>query len=247
MIEKINLIKKLPLVKRRYIKLVSSYKIGTNNGKDVFVKVRTNNILKNEYKTIVKANHAKSIARTNFEFDKKSKILHCSTMDVFDKKQRGKGYGIVMHLMNIMELMENNFNKIELIAMPNAILFHGKCKFAPVLKDFHDILTVMLAISKKNTNKYKDLKPVIDKAGKYFDEVYSTSGVFCLNDDKLKYANEIAKEYLEIISTKKLSPEEKKEYGLNHVIYMELTKEEILKNKDFFNKLFKKFMIDYKI
>lgn len=246
MIEKINLIKKLPLVKRRDIKLVSSYKIGTNNGKDVFVKVRTNNILKNEYKTIVSANHSKSIARTNFKLDKKSKILHCSTMDVFDKKQRGRGYGVVMHLMNIIELMENNFDKIKLIAMPNAVLFHGKCKFAPVLKDFHDILTVMLAISKKNTKKYKDLKPVVDKAGKYFNEVYSTGSVSCLNDDKV-YANEIAKEYLEIISAKKLSPEEKKEYGLNPVMYMELTKEEILKNKDFFNKLFKKFMIDYKI
>ena len=247
MIEKINIIKKVPLVKNKSLKLVSSYKIGTNSGKDVFVKVRANNVLKNEYKTIVSSNRAKSIARTNFEFDKKSKILHCSTMDVFDKKQRDKGYGAVMHLINIMELMKNNFDKIELIAMPNAILFHGKCKFAPVLKDFHDILTTMLAISQKNTKKYKDLKPVVDKAGKYFDEVYSTSGIFCLNEDKLKYANEIAKEYLNIISTKKLSPEERKEYGINLVMYMELTKEEILKNKDFFNKLFKKFNIDYKI
>lgn len=247
MIDKIIPLQKLVFVKRRTFRLMPSYKIGNNNGKDIFVKVKTDNIRRNEFKTLIKANYSNSIAKTNFRLNKKLKILHCSTMDVFDKKQRGKGYGIIMHLTNIIELMENDFDKIRLMALPSAILFHGKCKFVPVLEDKNDIMNAMFDIARKKSDVYKDLKPVIVKAGEYFDELYSTGGLLCLNPNKLKYANGIAKEYIEIISKKKLSPEERKKYTFNFVMNMELTKEEILKNKDFFNKLFKKFNIDYKI
>ena len=49
------------------------------------------------------------------------------------------------------------------------------------------------------------------------------------------------------MSTKKLEPQDKVDYAFKNVLDMYLTKEKILENKDFFNALFKKFNIDYKI
>lgn len=144
-------------------------------------------------------------------------------------------------------MMENDLDKIELYSLGQAVLFHEKCKFEPQLKNIYDIIDSLDFISKKDCKKIPQIKDVEKEAGEYFDEIQFTNGIYCLNPRKLEYANSLVSRYIEAVNSKKLTPEEKEEYGFPQGFDMVLTKEKVLENKDFFNGLFKKFDIDYEI
>ena len=87
----------------------------------------------------------------------------------------------------------------------------------------------------------------IKKATEYLNEIVYTGGFYCLSPKNLKKASDIVTEYIEKVNTKKLSQEEREEYGFPSGFDMVLTREKILENKDFFNTLFKKYKVDYQI
>lgn len=238
--------KQIPFLERNNIKIVSGYKIPVKNDSDVFVKVESD-YEENEHETVIKREYSSSIARGKFEIDKKKRILKAGNMDVFKEHQKGKGFGIVLHLNNIMEMLENDLDKIELYSLGQAVLFHGKCKFEPRLRGSDEIMETLYSISEKDSEKIPQLKEIVKEAGEYFDEIHFTNGIYCLNPQKLEYANSLVSRYIEAVNSRKLTPEEKEEYGFMHGFDMVLTKEKVLENKDFFNGLFKKFDIDYEI
>lgn len=217
-----------------------------NNQKDVFVSVKPT---KDDcsFKTLVKDKNKRIIAENNFSINHNQSKINNAGMEVLKKEEKGKGYGIVMHLMSVVELMENNLDRIELNSMPQAILFHGKCKFKPQINDCYDSESVMLQISQKNCVEIPELAQPVKRAGELFDKMYfSNTFNFSWNED-IKSVNEIADEYIQTLAAHKLTKSQKSSYALKNVIPMVLTKENIIQNKNFYNNLFKKYNIDYQI
>lgn len=247
MINKIVSFKQIPIIRRGDIKIVSPYTLPQKYDEDVFVKIEPNAEHENRFETLINLRETKNLARNQFLIDKEEKTLKNAGMDVWSTKQRGKGLGIVLHLNNVMELLENDLDKIELYSMGQAVLFHGKCKLRPSLRDKDDIETALYTVSLKDYKKFPQIKNVVQKATDYLDEVLFSGGVSCLNRQNLKKANDIVSEYIETINTQKLTPQEREDFGFSSGFDMVLTKERILENKDFFNDLFEKYKIDYKI
>lgn len=246
MINKILSFKQIPVIKHGNFNIVSEYKIPVKNDTDVFVRVDAD-YSANHFETKIDDSEFQNIARNGFSIDKNKKLLKNGGMDVWSTKHRNHGFGVVMHLNNIMELFENDLDRIELYSMGSAVLFHGKCKFEPDFRDKDTIEDALYEISLKDYKKFPQIEKSVDKAEEYLNEIAMTGGYHALDSDKIKYAKEIVSEYIEAVNKKKLTPEEKEEYGFASGFDMVLTKEKILENKDFFNGLFKKFNIDYEI
>lgn len=246
MISKIVSFKQIPFKTADDKKIPVKYTIPVKDDGDLFVRTYPEYDGVN-FVTSVDDKYLNNVAKNKFGINTKNKILSNGGMNVTNKSFKNKGLGVVMHLNSIMQLFENDLEKIELTSLGEAVLFHGKCKFEPKLRDIDEILNAMYTISQKDCAKYPELKEVTEAAGKFFDETFITGGVNCLNTDKMKLANEITKNYIEIMNTKKLTKEEREEYGFDNGFDMVLTKEKILENKDFFNGLFKKFEIDYEL
>lgn len=235
------------MIKRGDIKVVSPYTIPQKYDSDVFVKIEPHEKHKNKFETLINIREKKNLARNEFVIDKEEKTLKNAGMDVWSTKQRGKGFGVILHLNNIIELMENDLDKIELYSMGQAVLFHGKCKLQPALRDKDDIETALYTVSLKDYNKFPQIENVVQKAVDCLNEIFFTGGLYCLNKENLKKANDIVDEYIELINTQKLTPQEREDFGFPSGFDMVLTKERILENKEFFNNLFEKYKIDYKI
>ena len=248
MINSIISFKKIPFEKIDNTKIVKEYSIPVkdNQGYDYFVRINPD-YEKDKFETSIDTIGFDNVAKNKFAVDFKNKEIKNAGMDVWKTADRGKGLGVVMHLNNVMELMENDLKAIKLYSMADAVFFHAKCKFKPDLKDQEDVIDTLFAISKKDYSKYPELEEVVNLAGEYFDEVYYTSGRHCRDKEKLDYANMIVQKYLDIMTSKRLSQQEKLEYGFAKGFDMILTKERIVENKEFFNNLFKKYNIDYEI
>lgn len=245
MINRIISFKQLPVRICDNKKLPKKYTVCIENNTDVFVR-NYNNPHGNNFVASVDTKKLSNMAKNRFGINLDKKTLENGLMSVTNEKNKGKGLGVVMHLNNVINLLENDLERIELKALPIAVLFHGKMKFEPNLYDYESILETMLAISQKDCTKFPDLKQVVEDAGNYFDEAFESRGLKHTKE-KIKEANSIVIRYIEIMSTKKLEPQDKVDYAFKNVLDMYLTKEKILENKDFFNALFKKFNIDYKI
>lgn len=241
--------KRLPFVK------VDNYNIPNDNNlsfkdaqkSDVFVKIDAD-YEPGQYYLKIKNDNYRNIAESLFRISDKEKSIFTAYMDVIGNKNKGKGLGVIMHLNNIMELLENNLSSIKLYSMGHAVLFHGKCKFEPRLNGMEELINTMYTISRKDCSKFPELLPISTKAGKLFDELYEISriGIF-VSEENTQKGNKIAKEYIDFISKQKLTKEEQEEYGFSSGFHMELPKYKIIENKDFFNNLFKKYDIDYEL
>lgn len=246
MITSIISFKQIPFIKKNGIKIAAPYTIPVKNDADAFVRIEEKD-KKNAYATVIKNEYCDEFARNNFDINIENKVLSNGNMDVKEIKNREKGFGAVMHLNNIIELFENDLDKIELFSTGSAIPFHAKYKFEPILNNKDTIEDFLYLISLKDSSEFPEIEQPVKAAGKYLDEIHYTGGYYCLNKDKLKYAKDIVISYIDAINSKKLTPAQREKYGFESGIEMVLTKEKILENKDFFNSLFKSHGIDYKI
>lgn len=247
MIHSIISFKNIPIKKLNGINLPADYKIRPKeSNEDIFINTQPKE-KKDRFCTSINKGELNNLSRNEFLINLKNKTLENKTMRVFEINNRKKGYGAIMHLNNIIEVLENDLEKIELFSLQEAILFHAKYKFQPKVKNYEDIKDIMFCISQKNCDNFPELKKVTQKAANFFDDMFYTSILNNKNKDIIKESNDIMQEYFDTVNSKKLSISEQEYYALNTSIDMFLTKDRILKNKDFFNKLFEKYNIDYKI
>lgn len=247
MIHSIISFKNIPIKKLNGINLPADYKIRPKeSNEDIFINTQPKE-KKDRFCTSINKGELNNLSRNEFSINLKNKTLENKTMRVFEINNRKKGYGAIMHLNNIIEVLENDLEKIELFSLQEAILFHAKYKFQPKVKNYEDIKDIMFCISQKNCDNFPELKKVTQKAANFFDDMFYTSILNNKNKDIIKESNDIMQEYFDTVNSKKLSISEQEYYALNTSIDMFLTKDRILKNKDFFNKLFEKYNINYKI
>lgn len=166
------------------------------------------------------------------------KNLNYMTVDnMFTEDEfRGEGLGICMHLINVVEMLENKkIKKIELNAASRAIPFHAKLGF------------------KANSQTFRLLDYNLNSVANDTAEDFSTNSQdarmllksYMHPELKIKIGNKILDEYISKALKIKTKDEQKKMF--KYILPMTLTRDDVIKNKDFYNKLFKKYKIDYEI
>ena len=205
-------------------------------GKDYFVKIE-NDYTPEEFYINIDDNHYNEIGGSKIIF-KKDKTLY--NEDIYVKKNNLKysGAGTAMRLGQIITMLENDIDKIKLYSLGSAVHFHSKFKFEPDVNNPIDLQTYL-----KN-----DI--IMKESDKRFEEIAKEAAEWCDKknisyEEKVKLGNKILYKYLQTINKYKLNFDGNFQIcpGFNMV----LTKDKVLKNKEFFNNLFEKFGIDYKI
>lgn len=153
-----------------------------------------------------------------------------------DLEERNKGLGTRMHLINIVEMLENNYSGIELLSLEESISFHAKFGFYPDGKWDKGLKNNIMVISKEEDPEFKKYA---DKA----KQILNVENLYDFARDKL--ANQLLYDYSRAILGVKNETQLRNTF--KSPISMKLSKRRILENKDFYNDLFKKYGIDYEI
>lgn len=176
-----------------------------------------------------------SIADEEFMIRPEIKYMYVDNMFTDDDK-RGSGLGTCMHLINIVQMLENDLDRIELTAASTAIPFHTKLGFKPNCNCNNEYI-----LKNIKTIAY-DTSPELSQYSEQAKQLLKTRLNLSL---KNKLANKIMLDYTK--AAIKIMSVEEQQYLFPHCIDMTLTRKDVLKNNDFYNKLFDKYHIDYQI
>lgn len=206
------------------------FKATNNETKDCFVKTN----LKRKYFNLTVV-------------DSKNKELGCSILNTLRERTfynatigsstKNQGVGSIMHLTHIISMLENQIDKIELYSMGNAIFFHSKFKFEPDISSFEDITDFLV----------KEILLKRSKDTRFTKTISDTYNLFSNTSqkDKIEQGNKIIYDYLQTVNKLKLNNDDN--FSIINGFDMVLTKDKVLQEKEYFNKLFKRFGIDYQI
>lgn len=159
-------------------------------------------------------------------------LFEGSEMNVTKRKQ-GLGLGELLRLASIIQMKENGIEKMIMESVPSAMPFHIKYRLTPNITEKKDLIKALKKISSSEYSvgsfpqEAEKILEDIAKKGfslKYFKEVNSLIA---------KYIRGNAKRWSEA--------------EIDMQMPMCLTKSDIKKYASFYNKLFKKHEIDYKI
>ena len=169
------------------------------------------------------------------------KIVDFSMQIEPEYRNEGLYLGELLRLKSIIELLENGLSHIELTSKETAIFFHSKYKFQPKITSFTQRDFTLSSIIQ---NAQKGYEEFANEAKKLVEKIkQNTCGK--LQREYCKDTNKLADKYIQqVLSTQK---QEYKKHPFRFPINMILTEEQIRNNKEFFNKLFSKHGIDYKI
>ncbi len=149
-------------------------------------------------------------------------------------------FGEIIRLASIIEMIENQVKTLKIRSKGSAIYFHSKYKFTPDMMASVECDEVLKSIIKNSQRGFESI-------GEVAREILAKSQRVVMPDEQIEVcsqANMLAELYTqEVLKTKDLYKSHPIEYGMG----MELTMDSVLKNREFFNSLFKKHGIDYQI
>lgn len=186
----------------------------------------------NNYKILFTNDYLELTAKEDFAIYPEKNHLF---IDKMDSEMEGYGLGTCMHLTNIVEMLENNIDKITLNSAPSAIPFHTKFGFYPTGEWDHELF---MNLNRIRYDETPELQEYSEQAKLLLNSSYS-------EDVKKLLGNKILNGYT-IAASKILSKAEQQGLFI-HSVHMELTKDKVLENKEFYNNLFRKYYIDYQI
>lgn len=152
-------------------------------------------------------------------------------------------FGEILRLSSIIMILENKIKEFEIYSKNTAIFFHSKYKFEPAIKQFSErdlALESMISNCQNNGAEYSEMQREAEEllnAAKVDDNAEKQREL-CVK------ANQLLKRYFAKVEETKGGY---KSHPFNTGISMRLTDDAIIKSKNFFNELFKKHNIDYKI
>lgn len=150
--------------------------------------------------------------------------------------QRRNGRGEILRLSSIIEFKENGIKTLEVESYPNAIPFHLKCRLKPNLTTSYITLKILNNI-KINPKVQLYYHQVAEKLVKKIENEHSVS----LGKDTREFVNKFiesyTKQHLHNWQDTKIIP----------FLPMVLTESRLKQFAGFYNKLFKKHGINYKI
>ena len=210
---------------------------GQNNPKDYFLTIE-NSYTPDEFVLEVEDIELNSIGKSQISLKNNNKTLYNDSIDVSKNRLKNAGAGTIMHLGHIITMMENNIDKIELYSLGQAVYFHSKFKFEPIIKNANDLRDCLQLniLPKMNDKRFEG---IVQKTKEWLNnETLSDS-------EKINKGNKILYDYLQTVNKQKLNHDDEFQFWIG--FDMILTKDKVMKNKDFFNNLFEKYDIDYQI
>lgn len=147
-----------------------------------------------------------------------------------------QGLGKSMHLMNIIEMLENDITSIQLNAIPTSIPFHVKMGFKPVGDWQFNVKPNLIAVANASEPEFNQFK---------FQARNLLSDKTLYDYEKGLLGNDIIYKYAE--SAIEILPKDKLRRLFAEHMPMELYKDDVIDRKVFYNELFKQQGIDYKI
>lgn len=158
-----------------------------------------------------------------------------------ERNARGKKLGELLRLSTIIEMIENRVETLKIYSKNTAIFFHDKYGFEPAIKQFTQRDEILKEIANCKICGFNDLKR---KAQNMLDQIKNIpiqNGQY--HREKCKETNKLLKQFIERIKATNNIKNIKFETGID----MNLTKDTVLKRRNFFNSLFKEHNIDYKV
>ncbi len=154
-------------------------------------------------------------------------------------RRKNYRFGEILRLVSIMEMLENKINKFVICAKDNAIYFHAKYKFEPAVTSFSTRDKLLETVINDNSKKFSDLSGEAAQLKEKISSALSAEEQRNLcSETNLLLSRYIRRAELENNINK---------HQFNWPMDMVLTSEQIYKNKNYFNRLFKKHGIDYSI
>ncbi len=223
----------LKTFKHNNVRLLEPYTAISRDSKKLNLAARFEPV-NNMFETIVTADHRNFdwIGYSQYSINKNYMYIESMHTDSFE---RDIGIGTCLHLNNIIEMLKNNVDLIELSASAPAIPFHIRFGFRPC-----DVWTDNMVRNLRHLASNKDyrFKKFSEDAKFILSNQYS-------NDLKARLANQLIADYVNESLACKTTDELKQ--LMRSPTKMSLTRSDVFKNKDFYNKLLKKYNIDYKI
>jgi len=174
----------------------------------------------------------------------KNKLSYGMNIDILPEyQQKGYNLGELLRLSSIIMMLENKIKVFKIFSLPEALFFHNKYKFTSDIDDYDEMIST-LENSLTNCKNKKEYKDIYNESNAILDASKKAKDQENLHLDLMKKTNDLINRYFNKISNKK---DEYKNHPFKFGIHMKLTMENILKNKDFFNELFKKHKINYVI
>lgn len=227
-----------------FVKTQKAFELYDKNLGELHVSVgnKFNDIAESEkvILSITNGIEAKPLVQETIEFYKNKNLVGYD-IEVMEKyREKHLGLGELMRLLSVAQMNENHSGMFRLYSRYSALGFHSKYKFQPNIADCNIFDVFLKKISKDKTFALRDFSERAQK----FDEENWTSTAF--SDEWINKVNSFISEYMEKIAELKI-PHEKNYMAVPFYVDMKLSRENLLKNKNFYNALFEKHGIDYKI
>lgn len=193
------------------------------------------------FRTELKNKYGKLLGKEIFSYFKGKNYMTGQYIEVLPEyRQHNYFFGELLRLASIIELLENKLKQIEIYSKNTAVYFHSKYKFKPAIKNFNERDKVLESIIENEMNGYEDLR----LRAKVLQNLIKDTDI-PENQRKLcEKTSILADEYINRVLK---NDEECKKHPFKNGISMLLSYEDIIKNKEYFNKLFQKQGIDYTI
>ena len=156
-------------------------------------------------------------------------------------EHRGKGLGELMRLTSIVQMVENDVDELDLYSKGSAVYFHAKHGFEPNIRSF-DQRKYSLESLLENTLPDGDV--FVAKAEKILDCIDAPLSLSY--EENRKYTlqtNELVKDFIKKVLSIGGQNDAKFSIGFN----MKLMRDTIFERAEFFNSLFKKHGIKFKV
>ena len=129
-------------------KLVTALNTFDNRSQPIFVSTIKDN---DKFKTILIDNKNNIVGINSFQIYQN--IFNGCNMNTLINHNTHTGLGEIMRLTSIIDMLENNLNKIQILSISNAIPFHTKYKFKPINYASATTNNKIFETSKINYNK----------------------------------------------------------------------------------------------
>ena len=158
-----------------------------------------------------------------------------------NNNKRNYHFGEILRLASIIEMIENKKNIFKIFSRDTAIYFHSKYKFEPDITSFEERNHALESISMDNSLGFEDNKATAQKLLEKANSNITTKEQRQLCNQ----TNALLKEYIKRIQ--RLGKDEYKLHPFTRGMDMVLTHDRVIRNRAYFNELFKKHGIDYTI
>ena len=194
----------------------------------------------NAFITEIKNKFGKSLGFEVFSLEGQNKNIFGFNIFInMDYRQKNLRLGELLRLSSIIEMFENKVPEINIYSKDTAIYFHSKYKFKPDLKVFSDRNNALNTISNDTSKGFETFR---EKAKEIIRKIHDNQENAEIQRQICVDCNSFVHDYIQ-----KAMLDGYKHHRFNYGMNMTLTADDVIANREFFNELYQKHGIDYKI